>query len=69
MLPDELLTSRQAAERLGVEISTISRMVSDGRLTVAFQAPGPTGVKFFRPEDIDAAIGSVIPRPKRTDAA
>lgn len=68
MLPD-LLTSRQAAERLGIDISTISRMVSDGRLVATFQAPGDKGIKFFAPEDIDAAADSVIPRPKRSDAA
>lgn len=66
---DHLRTTKQAAEALGVDVSTVSRMVADGRLDCAFQAPGDTGVRFFTPEAIEAARDKVEPRPKRDGAA
>ena len=49
----ELLTSRQAAERLEKDRSTISRWVAQGRLKVALRGTGVRGEQFFHPDDVD----------------
>jgi hypothetical protein len=56
-----LLTTRQAADRRNLDVSTISKMVKDGRLTPKFRHDG-NGAMFFDPADVDAA--EVTPRPK-----
>lgn len=53
MAPD-LLTTRQAAERVGRSVSTLNHYVDTGRLTPALAAPGIRGPRFFRPADVDA---------------
>ena len=54
-----LITTRQAARRLGVAVSTISRMVSDGRLTPALRLSNSQ--MLFEKADIDAAHPAVQP--------
>lgn len=49
----DLLTTRQAADRLGVNVSTISRWVLAGRLSPALRGDGQTGGMWFRAADID----------------
>ena len=55
MAHDEtLLTTREAAEALGVVPQTIAKWVDTGRLTPALKGPGLRGVMWFRPDDINA---------------
>ncbi len=42
-----LLTSPQAAHRLGVSLRTVHRLVADGKLAPAQQLPGPNGAFLF----------------------
>jgi excisionase family DNA binding protein len=49
----ELIPTAEAARRLKVDVSTITRWVASGRLTPAFKAPGPRGALAFDPDDVD----------------
>lgn len=49
-----LLTTKEAAERLGVTVYTVARYAREGRLTPALRLPGIRGAMFFQPEDIEA---------------
>lgn len=50
----DLLTSRQAAERLGVSVATLTRWVRAGKITPASQVPHYRGALFFDPADVKA---------------
>ena len=52
-MPDQLLTTRDVADRLGVSPATVTRMVARGDLTPVFKLAGPRGAFLFRPADID----------------
>lgn len=54
----KLITTRQVAERIGIDVSTVARWVRDGKITPAFEADGLTGVRLFDPADVDAFIAS-----------
>lgn len=47
-----LLTTRQAAERLGVCIWTVNKWAGLGRLPVHHQLPGPKGARLYRAADV-----------------
>lgn len=47
MPADDLLSTVETADLIGVERSTISKMVREGRLTPAAKLPGPTGAFVF----------------------
>lgn len=56
-MPDvtsDLLTTAQAADRLDVTVSTISRWVAAGKLVPALRGYGTRGPMWFRAVDIDA---------------
>jgi excisionase family DNA binding protein len=53
--PTALLTTRQAAERLGVDRGTVSRAAAAGRLPAAGKLPGRTGAYLFDAAVIDDA--------------
>lgn len=55
-----LLSTRQVAELWGVSVPTVWRCVHAGQLK-ALRIPG--GQLRFRPEDVDAALRPVEPRP------
>lgn len=50
---DELLSTQDVADLLGVTPSTISRRVATGELTPAMKAPGIRGAMFFRRADVE----------------
>jgi excisionase family DNA binding protein len=50
-----LLTTRQVAERLGVDRGTVSRAAAAGRLPAAGKLPGRTGAYLFDVAVIDDA--------------
>ena len=52
------LTKREAAERMGVSISTLTRQLNKGLIPGAHKAPGPAGVEWRIPV---ASIGSSEP--------
>lgn len=55
---ETLLTTKEAASRLGVSVQTISRWVSEDKLRPALKAPGIRGPLFFRAADVDALAGA-----------
>jgi len=50
----ETLTSREAAERLGIAVSTFHTWVSAGKLTPVKQLDGLRGAKLFATADVEA---------------
>ena len=53
---DTLLTTREAADALGVTVQTIAKWVDKGRIAPALQGPGLRGAMFFDPSDIEALL-------------
>jgi predicted site-specific integrase-resolvase len=51
-MPEPIGTT-EAAQRLGVDVSTISRWVASGRLKPLFRLPAKTGAMVFAPEEIE----------------
>lgn len=54
MVSDEFCSSRQAADKLRVPLSTFHDWVKAGRLEVAFRIEGKRGPLFFRRSDVEA---------------
>lgn len=54
MSKETLLTTREAANRLGVSVQTVARWVTEGKLEPALKAPGVRGPLFFNADDVDA---------------
>ena len=52
-MTSDLLTTAQAAERLGVSVSTVSRLVAAGTLEPALKSYGLRGPMWFRAVDVD----------------
>ncbi len=48
-----LLTTREVAQRLKVDVSTVARWVRDGKLSPTFEADGLRGVRLFAPEVVE----------------
>jgi excisionase family DNA binding protein len=48
-----LLTTKQVADRLGVDPRTVHRMADDGRLPCVAKLEGSTGAYVFDPDVID----------------
>jgi len=48
------MSTREAAERLGVARTTITRMIERGDLAPVLQGPGIRGAQFFDPADVEA---------------
>ncbi len=49
----ESLTSRQAADKLGVNVQKFHRLVAQHQLTPVVEVPGIRGAKFWDTEDIN----------------
>jgi excisionase family DNA binding protein len=54
----ELMTTREAAEVLGVSVFQIARLARRGELEAAMQAPGRSGARFFTRAALDAFIAA-----------
>lgn len=52
-MPTTLLATIEAAERIGVERSVLTRWVQMGRMTVAQRLPGKTGAMLFEEAEVD----------------
>lgn len=50
----DLMSTAEAADRLDISIATLNRWAKNGAVPVAIQAPGRTGTRMFRREDIEA---------------
>lgn len=66
----DLIGSVEAAEILGVDVSTVSRWVTGDRrrtrrLTVALRLPGKTGAKLFRRTDVEALANELAEQRER----
>ena len=59
-----LVTTREAAEILGVSVFQVARLAQRGELRTAVQAPGKRGARFFDRADVETFIAS-----RRTEAA
>lgn len=51
-----LKTAAEVAAEAGVSIATVSREVSRGNLTPAYEHPGPNGLRLFTPAEVDRWI-------------
>jgi excisionase family DNA binding protein len=58
-MPNDLLTTAQVAERLGLSVYTINRYVRDGRIRAEMQMPGSKGARLYHPAEIDRFAGSL----------
>jgi predicted site-specific integrase-resolvase len=50
---EDLLTSVQTAERLGIDRATLTRWVQAGRITPVMKLPGIRGPALFDPADVE----------------
>lgn len=46
-MPNDLLSTAETAQRLGVSVRTVIRWAESGRLPVAHRMPGKTGAMLF----------------------
>lgn len=53
---DVLLTSPQAAHRIGVSHRTVHRLAATGKLAPAQKLPGPNGAFLFSARDVEKFI-------------
>ena len=53
MSRDDLLATRQVADTLGIDTSTISRWVKEGRIVPVMRLPGKTGAMLFANKDVE----------------
>lgn len=64
-VPDGLLTTRQAADLVGVTPQAVRKWQHSGRLPVAYEDPTPArgqGSYYYRPEDVIAASTAPLSR-------
>jgi excisionase family DNA binding protein len=57
-MPKPLLSTAETADRLGVSVSTVTRLAESGRLPIAHRMPGKTGAMLFEEADVDALVGA-----------
>jgi len=51
-----ILSTAQAARRLGVSVATLNRWAAAGLVPVAGQGDGRTGPRFYDEADLDALV-------------
>lgn len=52
----DLMTTAEVAERLGVSVSTVTRMAQSGRLTPAHKSPAKRGAYVFDRATVEAYV-------------
>jgi excisionase family DNA binding protein len=57
-MPNNLLSTAEAADRLGVSVRTVTRWAESGRLPVAHRMPGVTGAMLFEESAVDSLVGA-----------
>lgn len=62
MSNDELLSTAQVADRLGVTAYSVNRYVRDGKLKVEVQVPGPKGARLYHPAEVDRFAATLAVR-------
>ncbi len=50
----ELISTTEAAERLGISVATLNRRAANGAVPIVTQGPGPRGVRMYDAEVIAA---------------
>lgn len=60
MTTPEYLPTAEVARALEVDVRTVHRMVSRGKLTPAIKAPGLRGAYLFSPADVSALKGAAV---------
>ena len=53
---EDLLTSAEVAERLGIDRGTLSRWVQAGQIKRAMKLPGKNGAALFDPAEVERAL-------------
>lgn len=61
----DLITTAEAADILGVTVSTVNRWAVAGRIAIAVQGPGRRGVRMFRRDHITTVAAGL----NRSEAA
>lgn len=69
MPSDDLLSTVETADLIGVERSTVSKMVREARLTPAHKLPGPTGAFVFRRGEVERAAAEYRTKSQPTVAS
>lgn len=66
---EDLIGSADAAEKLNIDRSTLSRWATAGKITPALRGAGSRGEKFFHTNEIEALAAELAagpaPAPKR----
>lgn len=52
-MPNGLLSSYEAGQRLGCSVRTVHRLVTAGKLTPIHKLSGPSGAFLFDPADVE----------------
>lgn len=52
-MTETYLTTRQAAEQIGVSVPTICRWVGNGKMDAAVKVPNATGAFLFHPAEVE----------------
>ena len=55
-----LVSTAEAADRLGISVATLNRWASNGKVPVAVQAPGKTGTRLYDADAIEALAAESV---------
>lgn len=55
-MPADIISTKEAAQRLNRSVVTVHRLVLAGKLEPVFRVPGPRGAMWFNTSDIEALV-------------